>query len=234
MHDFISGADPSIMQVNATSADIQADPAVFAGIPVSSWVFAIRVWLAVILALYASFWLELEAPLSSAITVVTLALPTRGQGMEKATFRLIATAIGIAGTIAIVRIFAQTDFLLLAAFAVWIGLCVCASGMLDGNRAYAESSSGRARSVAAGNAMVELVMELFLVRALTAVATQAARRRTFPVRGVNPAAIVLTSVASDSYHRSFGLTAMRLVWLRRELLRKNRARPNRLRSRFSR
>jgi hypothetical protein len=60
---------------------------------------------------FGSFWLKLEAPLSAAATVMILALPTRGQGMEKATFRLIATVIGVAGTIAIVCIFTQTDVL---------------------------------------------------------------------------------------------------------------------------
>jgi fusaric acid resistance family protein len=65
----------------------------------------VRIWLAVIVALYASFWLKLEAPSSAAITVAILALPTRGQGLEKAGFRLIATVIGVAASIAIAGIF---------------------------------------------------------------------------------------------------------------------------------
>jgi Fusaric acid resistance protein family len=51
----------------------------FAGFPGSSWAFAIRIWLAIVIALYVSFWLELEAPSSAAVTVAILALPTRGQ-----------------------------------------------------------------------------------------------------------------------------------------------------------
>jgi hypothetical protein len=125
------------MQVNATSAAVEPRPLVFAGLPATSWAFAIRIWIAVILALYASFWLELEAPSSAAITVAILALPTRGQAMEKAGFRLIATVIGVAASIAIAGFFSQTDGLLLAVFSAWIGLCVYAAGMLDGNRAYA-------------------------------------------------------------------------------------------------
>jgi uncharacterized membrane protein YccC len=125
------------MQVNATSAVVEPRLLPFAGLPASSWTFAVRTWLAVILALYASFWLELEAPSSAAITVAILALPTRGQAMEKAGFRLIATVIGVAVSIAIAGIFSQTAGLLLAVFSAWIGLCVYAAGMLDGNRAYA-------------------------------------------------------------------------------------------------
>jgi uncharacterized membrane protein YccC len=57
--------------------------------------------------------------------------------MEKAGFRLLATIIGVAASIAIAGLFSQTDGLLLTVFSVWVGLCVFAVGMLDGNRAYA-------------------------------------------------------------------------------------------------
>ncbi|MET4603198.1 putative membrane protein YccC [Bradyrhizobium sp. JR4.1] len=126
------------MQINADAA-AAARPLVFAGFPASSWAFALRVWLAMLLALYVSFWLELESPSSSALTVAILALPTRGQGMEKAGYRLLATAVGVAASIAIAGMFSQTDGLLLAVLGIWIGLCVYAVGMLDGNRAYAAS-----------------------------------------------------------------------------------------------
>jgi uncharacterized membrane protein YccC len=115
---------------------------VWAGLPVSSWAFAVRIWLAIVVALYAGFWLELEAPSSAAITVAILALPTRGQAMEKAIFRLIATIVGVAASIAIVGLFTQLGDLLLGAFAVWIGICVYAVGLLDGSRAYAAALSG--------------------------------------------------------------------------------------------
>lgn len=124
------------MPVNATSAAAPS-PLVFAGFPASSWTFALRVWLAMLLALYASFWLELESPSSAALTVAILALPTRGQGMEKAGYRLLATAIGVMASIAIAGVFSQTDGLLLAVLGIWVGLCVYVAAMLDGNRAYA-------------------------------------------------------------------------------------------------
>jgi uncharacterized membrane protein YccC len=87
--------------------------------------------------LYASFWLELQAPAAAATAVAIAALPTRGQGVEKAGFLLLATVIGVAASIAIAGFFSQTGVLLLAAFGVCVGLCVYAAGMLDGNRAFA-------------------------------------------------------------------------------------------------
>ena len=115
---------------------------VWAGLPASSWAFATRIWLAIVLALYVSFWLELEAPSTAALTVAILALPSRGQVIEKAVFRIIATVVGITASIAIVGFCTQSGILLLGAFAAWIGLCVYVVGLLDGNRAYAAALSG--------------------------------------------------------------------------------------------
>jgi hypothetical protein len=57
---------------------------------------------------YVSFWLE-----SAAVTVAILALPTRGQVLGKAVFRLMATVLGVTASIVIVGTFAQTEALLL-------------------------------------------------------------------------------------------------------------------------
>jgi len=81
-------------------------------------------------------------PSTAAVTVAILAEPTRGRALEKAFFRLIATIIGVTAAIVIVALFSQARDLLLAAFAVWIGLCMYATGLLDGNRAYAAVLSG--------------------------------------------------------------------------------------------
>jgi uncharacterized membrane protein YccC len=110
--------------------------------PFTSWAFAIRIWLAAILALYVSFWLQLEMPSMAIITIAILAEPTRGQALEKAVFRVIATIIGVAVSIAIAGLFSQTRDLLLIAYAGWMGLCVYFAGLLDGNRAYAAVLSG--------------------------------------------------------------------------------------------
>jgi uncharacterized membrane protein YccC len=112
------------------------------GFPLGSWAFAIRIWIAAMVALYLSFWLQLEAPSTAIATVAVLAEPTRGQALEKAFFRVIATIIGVAASIAITGLFSQTRDLLLLAYAGWMGLCVYVSGLLDGNRAYAAVLSG--------------------------------------------------------------------------------------------
>jgi uncharacterized membrane protein YccC len=113
-----------------------------ANIPASSWSFAIRVWLAMILALFVGFWLQLDTPSTAALTVAILAEPTRGEALDKAGFRLLATVVGVTASIAITGIFSQARDLLLAAFAAWLGICVFAAKLFDGYRAYAAVLSG--------------------------------------------------------------------------------------------
>src|SRR5262249_6123127 len=79
-----------------------------AGLPTSSWGFAARLWIAVTISLLTGFWLQLEAPSSAALTVLILAEPTRGQALAKAGWRLIATIIGVAASIAIVGFLNQS------------------------------------------------------------------------------------------------------------------------------
>jgi uncharacterized membrane protein YccC len=82
-------------------------PLNLAGVSLSSWAFGIRVWVAVVVALGASFWLELEVPSTAAITVSILAAPTRGRALDKACYRLLATIIGVTAALAIVGLFSH-------------------------------------------------------------------------------------------------------------------------------
>jgi uncharacterized membrane protein YccC len=57
-------------------------------IPVHIWAYALRTWLAAVIALYVAFWLQLEGASSAAVTVALLAQPTRGAALSKAANRL--------------------------------------------------------------------------------------------------------------------------------------------------
>ena len=112
-------------------------PITFAGFPLQAWAFVGRTWLSLVLALYVSFWLELGSPASAGLTVAVLAFPSRGQGLEKAGFRVIATVIGVAAAITISGAFSQTEWLLIAVLAAWVGGCVYVAALFDGFRSYA-------------------------------------------------------------------------------------------------
>jgi uncharacterized membrane protein YccC len=112
------------------------------GFPLSAWAFALRIWAAMMVALYAAFWLQLESPSSAAVTVGILALQTRGQAYEKAFYRVLATLVGVVASFVIAGLFPQSRELFLISFAGWLGLCVYVGGLLDGNRAYGAVLSG--------------------------------------------------------------------------------------------
>lgn len=126
----------------------QARPASKVWQPGPLW-FGIRIWIAMVAALYVAFWLQLENASSAAVTVGILALPTRGQALQKAAYRLCATAIGVVASIVIVGLFAQSRDLYVLAFAAWLGACVLTAGFLDGNRAYGAVLSGYTVAVVA-------------------------------------------------------------------------------------
>jgi uncharacterized membrane protein YccC len=113
-----------------------------AGFPLSTWAFALRIWAAMMVALYAAFWLQLESASSAAVTVAILARPTRGQAYQKAVYRVLATIIGVVASFVIAGLFPQSRSLFVIGFAAWLGLCVYVSGLLDGNRAYSGILSG--------------------------------------------------------------------------------------------
>src|ERR1700687_5723085 len=113
-----------------------------AGFPLSTWAFALRIWAAMMVALYAAFWLQLERPPPPAVPSAILARPTRGQAYQKAVYRVLATLIGVVASFVIAGLFPQSRSLFVIGFAGWLGLCVYVGGLLDGNRAYSGILSG--------------------------------------------------------------------------------------------
>jgi uncharacterized membrane protein YccC len=111
-------------------------------IPVHIWAYALRIWLAAVIALYAAFWLQLGGASSAAVTVAILAQPTRGAALSKTAYRLAATFIGATMSIVIAGLFPGERIGLLVSFVCWICTCVFAASYLRGFRAYAAVLSG--------------------------------------------------------------------------------------------
>ncbi|MDP4025932.1 FUSC family protein [Methylobacterium sp. NEAU 140] len=121
----------------------------FAGLPLSRWLFALRIWLAVHLALGVAFWIQLDGASSAGVTAAILALQTRGQIIEKSAYRFLGTAVGGVVSIVIVGLFAQARDLYVIAYSAWLAACVFAAGFLDGNRAYGAVICGYTVSIVA-------------------------------------------------------------------------------------
>lgn len=114
----------------------------FAGLPLARWLFATRVIIAMMLALYVAFWLQFDGASSAATCVAILALTTRGQTLEKAAYRSAATVIGVTASLVLTGLLSQARDLYLVAYAGWLGVCVFAANLADGNRAYGAILSG--------------------------------------------------------------------------------------------
>jgi hypothetical protein len=71
-----------------------------ASFPLSAWAFALRIWAAMLTALGAAFWLQLDGASTAATTVGILALQTRGQAYQKAVYRMLGTLIGVVASFA--------------------------------------------------------------------------------------------------------------------------------------
>jgi uncharacterized membrane protein YccC len=111
-------------------------------IPVQIWGHALRIWLAAVAALYVAFWLQHGGASSAAVTVAILAQPTRGAALAKAVNRIAATFIGAAMSIVIAGLFPGERVGLLAAFILWMCVCVFVASYFRGFRAYAAVLSG--------------------------------------------------------------------------------------------
>ena len=132
------------MSAEAATADAAADdgPFLLFGMPPSAWAYAARIWLAMMLALLVSFWLQLDNPASSAITVGILSQARRGEVFSKALYRALGTVLGFAASLAITALFPQARDLFLLTFAGWMALCVYCGSLFGGTQAYAFVLSG--------------------------------------------------------------------------------------------
>jgi uncharacterized membrane protein YccC len=108
----------------------------------AAWAFALRIWIAMILALWVGFWLQLDSASSAATCVAILAQPKRGQALSKALYRLVGTLVGALVSLVVVALFGQDRVLLLVSFSVWLGLCVFVAQYLQDTRAYGAMLSG--------------------------------------------------------------------------------------------
>jgi uncharacterized membrane protein YccC len=111
-------------------------------IPLHTWAYALRIWLAAVVALYVAFWLQLGGASSAAVTVAILAQPTRGAALAKAANRIAATLIGGTMSVVIAGLFPGERIGMLGAFVCWICICVFVASYLRGFQAYAAVLSG--------------------------------------------------------------------------------------------
>nr|WP_321985655.1 FUSC family protein [uncultured Lichenicoccus sp.] len=126
----------------AAALDRLAGAISLAGLPAGWFMFCLRTWLAIVLALAIAFWLRLSSADSAAVCVAILAHPLRGQALSKAGYRMGATVLGAAVAVLLCALFPQNRFLLLGGIGLWIAACTAAGTVTRDFRAYGAMLSG--------------------------------------------------------------------------------------------
>ena len=110
--------------------------------PSPLWAYTLRVLLAVALAMYAAYWLELDSPYSAGTTVLVLMNVSRGAVISKSVWRLAGSIVGAAAAVVLIALFAQTPVLFVFGLAAWIGFCSAIGSLLRYNRSYGAVLAG--------------------------------------------------------------------------------------------
>src|SRR5271166_6557260 len=97
------------------------------GLNLAVAIFCGKTLAAALIALFISFWLALDEPYWSLLTVFIVAQPDSGLVLAKGFYRLCGTAVGILVTTALVFGLAQYGELFIASLAAWIGVCAFAA-----------------------------------------------------------------------------------------------------------
>jgi uncharacterized membrane protein YccC len=115
--------------------------------------FAIRAWLASLVALYIAFVLQLNNPLWAMQSCWIVTAATTGMTLSKSFYRFVGTIGGVIFAIILMACFAQTPELFVVALALLVGGATVASNLLTNNRAYATALIAYTAGIVASDAI---------------------------------------------------------------------------------
>src|ERR1700721_392339 len=112
--------------------------------------FGLRLWVSASLALYAAFWLQLDAPYWAAASASIVCQPQLGASLRKGWFRMIGTLVGAMMSVLLVACFLQDRVLFLGGLALWGAVCATAATLLRNFASYAAALAGYTTAIVAG------------------------------------------------------------------------------------
>jgi uncharacterized membrane protein YccC len=95
-----------------------------------SLIFGFNCYLAVVMALFFAYSLNLTNPVWAVLTVFITSQPFAGAIWSKALYRVMGTFIGAAAALVIIPTFVNTPIILMCVMASWVGFCLYIS-LLD-------------------------------------------------------------------------------------------------------
>jgi uncharacterized membrane protein YccC len=132
------------------------DPSRLAGAlraAVPALLFGLRLWLAVCLAFYLAFWLELDNASWAGTSAAIVCQPSLGASLRKGWYRLVGTMIGAVAIVVLTACFPQQRVGFLLGLALWGAACGLVATLLHNFAAYAAALSGYTAAIIASDAL---------------------------------------------------------------------------------
>lgn len=120
-------------------------------VPGSALLFGLRLWVGVCLALYLSFWLQLENPSWAGASAAIASQPHLGAALRKGWFRLIGTVIGAVAIVVLAAFFPQQRVGFLLGLALWSAGCAFMATLLRNFASYSAALAGYTAAIVASD-----------------------------------------------------------------------------------
>jgi uncharacterized membrane protein YccC len=113
--------------------------------------FGLRLWAAVVLALYIAFWLQLDNAYWAGTSAAIVSQPSLGASLRKGWFRMVGTVIGAAAIVVLTACFVQDRLGFLVALALWGAASGLVATLLRNFAGYAAALAGITAAVIASD-----------------------------------------------------------------------------------
>src|ERR1700676_587646 len=115
--------------------------------------FGLRLWVAVCLALYIAFWLELDNAQWAGTSAAVVCQPSLGASLRKGSFRMIGTIVGAVAIVILTACFPQDRIGFLLGLAMWGAACGLVATLLRNFASYAAALAGLTAAVIASDVL---------------------------------------------------------------------------------
>jgi uncharacterized membrane protein YccC len=113
--------------------------------------FGLRLWAAVCLALFVTFWLQLDNPFWAGTSAAIVCQLQLGASLRKGWFRMIGTVVGATMIVVLTACFPQDRIAFLVLLALWCGLCAFAATAFRNFASYSAALAGYTAAIIATN-----------------------------------------------------------------------------------
>src|SRR6202140_2427436 len=113
--------------------------------------FGLRLWVAVCLALYIAFWLQLDNASWAGTSAAIVCQTSLGASLRKGWFRMVGTGVGATAIVVLTACFTQDRLGFLLGLALWGGACGVMVTLLRNFTAYSAALAGYTAAIIASD-----------------------------------------------------------------------------------